>query len=556
MAGIETELSVENLSVRMGQAGLTVVDGLSFSLPAGEMLALVGESGSGKTMAARSVLGLLPPPFMATPESRIRFKGTDLVSALPAKMREIRGAGIGMVFQEPMVSLNPAMTIGRQMAEGLALHRKLGKAEIRDRSLAMLERIRIQDPARCLAAFPHEFSGGMRQRIMLASVMLLKPALLIADEPTTALDTLIQRDVLDLMVELTQENNTAVLLISHDLGMVSHYVRNVVVMHKGRAVEQGDSKDVLHAPKHDYTRRLVDALPRRSAGGSRSASAPAEALIELKDVVIDYPGRAKLFGRAAGKRAVHGVDLAINSGETLALVGASGSGKTTLGRAIVGLVTPSGGTMAFRGAPLAYRNDAGGRALRQSIQIVFQDPYSSLDPRQRIAEIVGEPLKLDPAMDRGKRQARVEEVFAEVGLAPELAGRFPHQLSGGQRQRVAIARAIVSRPAFVVADEPVSALDMTVQKQILKLFRDLQARYGFACLFVSHDLGAVEQVADRVAVMENGRIVEIGTRDDVFDRPQHAYTRRLLDAAMLLDRTFAGTDGAGSHRLLSGAASL
>ncbi|KNY14327.1 peptide ABC transporter ATP-binding protein [Shinella sp. SUS2] len=556
MAGIETVLSVENLSVRMGQAGLTVVDGLSFSLPAGEMLALVGESGSGKTMAARSVLGLLPPPFMATPESRIRFKGTDLVSALPAKMREIRGAGIGMVFQEPMVSLNPAMTIGRQMAEGLALHRKLGKAEIRDRSLAMLERIRIQDPARCLAAFPHEFSGGMRQRIMLASVMLLKPALLIADEPTTALDTLIQRDVLDLMVELTQENNTAVLLISHDLGMVSHYVRNVVVMHKGRAVEQGDSKDVLHAPKHDYTRRLVDALPRRSAGGSRSASAPAEALIELKDVVIDYPGRAKLFGRAAGKRAVHGVDLAINRGETLALVGASGSGKTTLGRAIVGLVTPSGGTMAFRGAPLAYRNDAGGRALRQSIQIVFQDPYSSLDPRQRIAEIVGEPLKLDPAMDRGKRQARVEEVFAEVGLAPELAGRFPHQLSGGQRQRVAIARAIVSRPAFVVADEPVSALDMTVQKQILKLFRDLQARYGFACLFVSHDLGAVEQVADRVAVMENGRIVEIGTRDDVFDRPQHAYTRRLLDAAMLLDRTFAGTDGAGSHRLLSGAAGL
>ncbi|MCW5711072.1 ABC transporter ATP-binding protein [Shinella sp.] len=554
MAGIENVLSVENLSVRMGQAGLTVVDGLDFSLPAGEMLALVGESGSGKTMAARSVLGLLPPPFVATPESRIRFRGTDLVSAPPETLRQIRGAGIGMVFQEPMVSLNPAMTIGRQMAEGLALHRKLGKAEIRDMSLAMLERIRIQDPARCLAAFPHEFSGGMRQRIMLASVMLLKPALLIADEPTTALDTLIQRDVLDLMVELTQENNTAVLLISHDLGMVSHYVRNVVVMHKGRAVEQGDSRAVLHAPKHDYTRRLVDALPRRSAGGSRSGRTPAEPLIELKDVVIDYPGRARLFGRAAGKRAVHGVDLAINRGETLALVGASGSGKTTLGRAIVGLVTPSGGTMAFRGAPLAYRRDAGGRALRQAIQIVFQDPYSSLDPRQRIAGIVGEPLKLDPALDRARRQARVEEVFAEVGLAPELADRFPHQLSGGQRQRVAIARAIVSRPAFVVADEPVSALDMTVQKQILKLFRDLQARYGFACLFVSHDLGAVEQVADRVAVMENGRIVETGTRDDVFDRPQHAYTRRLLDAAMLLDRTFAGADGAGGSRLLSGAA--
>ncbi|AOF92630.1 ABC transporter ATP-binding protein [Sinorhizobium sp. RAC02] len=550
-------LAVENLSVRMGPNGHVVVDNLNFTLPAGEMLALVGESGSGKTMAARSVLGLLPPPFEPTPESRIRFRGTDLTTLPPAGLREIRGAKIGMVFQEPMVSLNPAMTIGRQMAEGLALHHKLGRHEIRDRSLAMLERIGIQDPARCLAAYPHEFSGGMRQRIMLASVMLLKPVLLIADEPTTALDTLIQRDVLDLMVELTQENETAVLLISHDLGMVSHYVRNVVVMHKGSAVEQGEAAQVLHAPKHDYTRRLVDALPRRSAGGGRSVSASAEPLITLKDIVIDYPGRPKLFGRAAGKRAVQGVDLTINRGETLALVGASGSGKTTLGRAIVGLVTPSAGAMAFRGTPLAFGHDAASRALRQQIQIVFQDPYSSLDPRQRIADIVGEPLKLDPRLDARQRQARVEEVFAEVGLAPEFAQRFPHQLSGGQRQRVAIARAIVSRPAFLVADEPVSALDMTVQKQILKLFRDLQARYGFACLFVSHDLGAVEQVADRVAVMENGRIVEIGTRDEIFDRPRHAYTRRLLDAAMLLDRTFAGASSSVvKHPILPSAAVL
>jgi peptide/nickel transport system ATP-binding protein len=560
MAGAKetaTVLSVENLSVQMGTTGPTVVDGLNFTLPAGEMLALVGESGSGKTMAARSVLGLLPPPFAVTADSRIRFHGTELTTLQPAGLRDIRGAKIGMVFQEPMVSLNPAMTIGRQMAEGLALHHKLGRHEIRDRSLAMLERIRIEDPARCLAAYPHEFSGGMRQRIMLASVMLLKPALLIADEPTTALDTLVQRDVLDLMVELTQENNTAVLLISHDLGMVSHYVRNVVVMHKGRAVEQGNAADVLHAPKHDYTRRLVDALPRRSAGGDRSSSASAEPLITLKDIVIDYPGRPKLLGRTAGKRAVHGVDLTVNRGETLALVGGSGSGKTTLGRAIVGLVAPSEGAMAFRGAPIAYGRDAASRSLRQQIQIVFQDPYSSLDPRQRIADIVEEPLKLDPAMGGAQRRARVKEVFAEVGLAPELAGRFPHQLSGGQRQRVAIARAIVSRPAFVVADEPVSALDMTVQKQILKLFRDLQARYGFACLFVSHDLGAVEQVADRVAVMENGRIVEIGTRDDVFDRPQHVYTRRLLDAAMLLDRTFAGASSGGlQHPVLPSAAAL
>ena len=533
-------LSVRNLSVTVGQSGAKVIDGLSFDIPAGEMLALVGESGSGKTMAARSVLGLLPTALTVTPDSSIRFRGRELTTLPAPAMRGIRGAEIGMVFQEPMVSLNPSMTIGQQMAEGLLLHQRLGKAEIRDRSLDMLKRIRIEDPERCLAAYPHEFSGGMRQRIMLASVMLLKPALLIADEPTTALDTLIQRDVLDLMVELTRENNTAVLLISHDLGMVSHYVRNVVVMHKGKAVEQGNSATVLRSPMYQYTTRLVDALPRRSAGGTRSDAA-LEPLIELKDIVIDYPGRSRLFGKTAAKRAVHGVDLTIGCGETLALVGASGSGKTTLGRAIVGLVTPTEGTIRFRGSAISRKRDAEGRAQRRNVQIVFQDPYSSLDPRQRIADIVAEPLKLDPTLDAAKRRDRVSEVFAEVGLGPEFARRLPHQLSGGQRQRVAIARAIVSRPAFVVADEPVSALDMTVQKQILKLIRELQARHGFACLFVSHDLGAVEQVADRVAVMENGRIVEIGSRDEVFDRPRHEYTRRLLDAAMLLDRTLSGS---------------
>jgi peptide/nickel transport system ATP-binding protein len=529
-------LSVTDLSVQIGAAGNKVVDGLSFSIAPGDMLALVGESGSGKTMAARAVLGLLPPPLIVTQQSSIRFRDTELTRLPPAAMRRIRGARIGMVFQEPMVSLNPSMTVGDQMAEGLLLHQRLGKAEIRDRCLAMLERIRIHEPAKCLAAFPHEFSGGMRQRIMLASVMLLKPDLLIADEPTTALDTLVQRDVLDLMVELTTENQTSVLLISHDLGMVSHYVRNVVVMHKGVAVEQGESAQVLHAPEHEYTRRLVDALPRRSAGGARTNIA-GEPLIELKDIVIDYPGREGLFKKSAGKRAVHGVDLTIGKGETLALVGASGSGKTTLGRAIVGLVQPTSGTIEFRGQSLLDHDAA---AQRRDMQIIFQDPYSSLDPRQRIEDIVAEPLKLDPTMDRRQRTERVKEVFSEVGLGPEFARRLPHQLSGGQRQRVAIARAIVRRPAFVVADEPVSALDMTVQKQILKLIRNLQERHGFACLFVSHDLGAVEQVADRVAVMENGRIVEVGARDEVFDAPKHDYTKRLLDAAMLLDRKFAG----------------
>ncbi|WP_246675185.1 ABC transporter ATP-binding protein [Mesorhizobium sp. B2-3-4] len=533
-------LSVRNLSISVGPAGKRVVDDLSFDLASGDMLALVGESGSGKTMAARSVLALLPPPLVTTPDSAILFDGQNLARLAPQGLRAIRGAEIGMVFQEPMVSLNPAITIGEQMAEGLRLHRRMARAEIRDRSLAMLERIRIKDPGKCLAAYPHEFSGGMRQRIMLASVMLLKPRLLIADEPTTALDTLVQRDVLDLMVELTRENGTAVLLISHDLGMVSHYVRDVVVMREGKAVEQGNSTEVLHAPRHEYTRRLVDALPKRSAGGSRG-TVSGEPLVEISDVVIDYPGRRRLFARTEPKRAVDGVDLTIRRGETLALVGASGSGKTTLGRAIVGLIKPSSGTISFLGKTIANNGGADARALRRDMQIVFQDPYSSLDPRQRIADIVAEPLKLDAGMDRRQRTARVEDIFEEVGLTRELLQRFPHQLSGGQRQRVAIARAIARRPAFVVADEPVSALDMTVQKQILLLIRSLQARYGFACLFVSHDLGAVEQVADRVAVMQDGRIVEIGDRDAVFDNPRHAYTRSLLDAAMLIDRRFAGS---------------
>jgi peptide/nickel transport system ATP-binding protein len=532
-------LSVRDLTITIGPGGKRIVDALNFDLASGDMIAIVGESGSGKTMAARSVLGLLPQPLVTAPESQILFKGNDITSIEPRALRKIRGAEIGMVFQEPMVSLNPAVTIGEQMAEGLRLHHKLGKAEIRDRSLAMLERIQIKEPAKCLTAYPHEFSGGMRQRIMLASVMLLKPRLLIADEPTTALDTLVQRDVLDLMVELTQADGTAVLLISHDLGMVSHYIPNVVVMSEGKAIESGPSSEVLRAPKHDYTRRLLDALPRRSAGGMRGGGC-GKPVVEVRNVVIDYPGRNRLFSRTEAKRAVHGVDLTVRSGETLALVGASGSGKTTLGRAIVGLVRPTSGQIAFLGAE--GRRPADRQERHREMQIVFQDPYSSLDPRQRIADIIAEPLKLDRAMNAAARASRVEQVFSEVGLSPDFGRRFPHQLSGGQRQRVAIARAIVGRPAFVVADEPVSALDMTVQKQILLLIRELQARHNFACLFVSHDLGAVEQVADRIAVMQDGRIVEIGERDDVIDRPQHPYTRQLLEAAMLIDRRFAEND--------------
>lgn len=525
-------LTVENLSIQAGLRGDTVVQDLSFDLSPGQMLALVGESGSGKTMVARSVLGLLPKP-MRVAQGAIRFDGTNLVGLAPKPLSRYRGGKIGMVFQEPMTSLNPSMPIGKQLTEGLKLHKALPRKACREQVLAMLDRVKIPNPRACLNAYPHEFSGGMRQRLMLASVMLLQPQLLIADEPTTALDCLVQHDVLTLMTQLAAENGAAVLLISHDLGMVSRYIEDTIVLQHGKAVEAGKTAQVLTAPRSAYTKRLVDALPRRSARVPKPAHS-AEPLVELRGLTVDYPSHQGLLGRTPGKRAVDEVDLIVDRGETLALVGASGSGKTTIGRAIVGLEPITAGTMLFQGRPLSP--DA--PDMRRDLQIVFQDPYSSLNPRQRVQAIIGEPLRLDPNLSRSDRADRVQQACADVGLDPHLQTRFPHQLSGGQRQRVAIARAIVSRPSFVVADEPVSALDMTVQKQILDLIQSLQHSYGFACLFVSHDLAVVEQIADRVAVIENGKIVETGPRDAIFDAPQADYTRRLLGAAMLLGRSF------------------
>jgi len=521
-------LSVDRLSIGTA-SGLPLVRDVSFDLAAGEIVAVVGESGSGKTMVSRAVLDLLPPGVVRT-GGAIRLAGIDLARLDRNAMRKVRGGAVGMVFQEPMTSLNPAMPVGRQLEEALRLHTGCNRGERRRRILAMLERVAIPDPERCLAAYPHEFSGGMRQRIMLASVMLPKPKLLIADEPTTALDAVVQAEVMALMAELARENGTAVLLVSHDLSMVAHFARRVVVMQAGAVVEQGATEALLLSPQHPYTRRLLEALPRR---GPARPPADGPPVVEVRDLVVDYAGRRRLVGRAAAKRAVDGVSLVVRPGETVAIVGGSGSGKTSLGKAIIGLVPTAGGAVLFRGTdPFADRR----RLLdfRLGSQVVFQDPYSSLDPRMRVGAIVGEPLRHDAGLSARQKQARVVEALADVGLDEGHLGRYPHQLSGGQRQRVAIARAIVRRPAFVIADEPVSALDMTVQKQILALLAELQARYGFACLFISHDLAAVEQVADRVLVMEHGRIVEEGPRDRVFDAPRHAYTRRLLSAMTVL----------------------
>jgi peptide/nickel transport system ATP-binding protein len=522
-------LSVEGL--RLSGRDATIVENLSFDIGRGEFLGVVGESGSGKTMAARAVIGLLPEGVRRI-SGRILLNGEDLCLASPRRLRALRGSAIGMVFQEPMVSLNPSMTIGAQLAEAITTHERPTSLELRRRILDMLERVRIAEPERALAAWPHEFSGGMRQRIMLASAMLLGPKLLIADEPTTALDTLNQQEVLDLMVELARDDGAAVMLITHNLGLVGRYAERAIVMRRGELVETGKARDLLLAPKRAYTQALVDALPRR---GARRTAPPAERpAIEALNVSVLYPGRGGLLSRKTERRVVDGVTLAVRSGEIVAVVGGSGSGKTTLGRALLGLTPIASGEIIVQGVSLGEADRAMRRKAQLACQFVFQDPHSSLDPRMRVSAAVGEPLRQASGLSRAERARRVAEALDQVGLAG-FGERFPHALSGGQRQRVAIARAIIARPAFVVADEPVSALDATVQRQVIDLFRSLQRLHGFACLFISHDLGVVDELADRVIVMEAGRIVEEGPTDEVFDRPQHRYTRALLAASATLD---------------------
>ena len=536
MTSTKPLLEVDGLTLRIGATGRTVVNNVSFSVSPGEIVGIVGESGSGKTLAARAVMGFIPPAVRLISGS-IRFDSEEVTTMAPKRLRAIRGAKVGMVFQEPMTSLNPSMLIGRQLEEGLALHRKLDAAGRRELILDMLRRVGIRDPEGAFNAYPHQYSGGMRQRIMLASVMLLKPALLLADEPTTALDAVVQRDVMELMVDLTKENGTAVLLISHDLGMVARYCSRIVVMCQGDVVEQGKSDDILARPQHPYTRKLLAAMPHREP--ARELPEAATPLVSVDDLIVDYGGRQGFFRKEQGKRALHGISLNVKPGEVVSVVGGSGSGKTTLGHAIAGLLKPSGGEIRFNGKPIA-KSDAAWWDYRLNCQMVFQDPYSSLDPRMTIGELVGEPLRLVKGMGAAEKKARLAEVLGEVGLGDGFAERYPHELSGGQRQRVAIARAIIRRPSFVIADEPVSALDVTVRAQVLELFAELQKKHGFSCLFISHDLGVVEQVSDRVVVMQDGRIVEEGTRDQIFDAPQHDYTRKLLSAVPGLESTQDG----------------
>lgn len=523
----EPLLSIRDLRVDFAVEGRSVaaVQGVSLSVPPGRTTALVGESGSGKSVTALSVLRLLPPSARVLGE--IRFEGRDLAGLDEASLREVRGGRVGMIFQEPMTSLNPLHAIGRQIGEAVGLHRP--GADARSRTLELLDLVGIPDPASRLGAFPHQLSGGQRQRVMIAMALANDPALLIADEPTTALDVTIQSQVLELLRDLQRRLGMAILLISHDLGVVRHMADEVHVMREGRIVEHGPCEEIFSAPSHPYTRALLASAP---SGRPDPLEEAAGNLVEARGVRVWFPQGKSFLGRPKSFiKAVTDADLTIRRGESLGVVGESGSGKTTLGLALLRLL-PSGGEVVFDGQALSAMRERQVRDLRRDFQIVFQDPYGSLSPRMTVGQIVAEGLDAHGLASGAEREGRIAEILEAVDLDPSAMHRYPHEFSGGQRQRISIARALILRPKFVVLDEPTSALDRTVQFQIVELLRDLRARFGLTYMFITHDLALVRALCHRVVIMKDGRIVEQGETGAIFERPGQEYTRALLAAAL------------------------
>jgi microcin C transport system ATP-binding protein len=528
-------LQVDDLAVnfRVEEGELQAVKGVSFAIDQGETLALVGESGSGKSVTALSILQLLPYPKASHPSGSIRFEGEELIGAGEGALRKVRGDRIGMIFQEPMTSLNPLHTIERQIGETLTLHRNLSDAAARERTLELLQLVRLRDAEERLGAYPHQLSGGQRQRVMIAMALANEPDLLIADEPTTALDVTIQAQILHLLKDLQKELGMAMLLITHDLTIVRKIADRVAVMTRGEIVETGPVAKVFEQPEHSYTQHLLAAEPK---GVAVRHDADAPIVMAGDDVKVYFPIQKGLFKRTVGHvKAVDGIDLEVRQGQTVGVVGESGSGKTTLGLALLRLLA-SKGEIRFNGDQIQGLSSSRLRPLRRHMQIVFQDPFGSLSPRMSVGQIIEEGLKLHKIGEgREGRRRLIAKVLEEVGLDPASQDRYPHEFSGGQRQRISIARAIVLEPSFVVLDEPTSALDMSVQAQIVDLLRDLQARRGLAYLFISHDLRVVRALADRVLVMRNGEVVETGQADEIFDRPQHPYTQALMAAALNIE---------------------
>ncbi len=556
-------LSVEGLSVEFGNS--RVVDDLSFKVRSGRTVAVVGESGSGKSVTSLSTMRLADMMGATYPSGKILFQGRNLLTASQKEMRSIRGKEIAMIFQEPMTSLNPVFTIGDQICEVLVLHEKLGKQAAMAQAQSLLEMVRLPDAAELLKRYPHQLSGGMRQRVMIAMALACRPKLLIADEPTTALDVTIQAQILNIMRDLQQKLGMGMVFITHDMGVVAEMADDVVVMWKGKKVEEGPVKDVFADPKHPYTRALLSAVPRLGSmegqdypkrlpltvlqdgepvtlGEERvqdTAKYDQKPLLSVKDLFVRFDIRKNLFGKPTHRlSAVQKVSFDIHAGETLALVGESGSGKSTIGRTIQQLQNAVSGEISFNGRHYSQMSADERFRMRRDVQYIFQDPFASLDPRKTVGFSIAEPIRTHGLINDTKAvNARVDELLERVGLSSEYASRYPHEFSGGQRQRVCIARALACDPKLIIADEALSALDVSIQAQIINLFMDLQAERGLAYLFISHDMAVVEKMSHRVAVLYLGQIMEMGSRRQVFETPTHDYTRRLLSAVPVADPT-------------------
>ena len=517
-------LTVENLAVRFGDS--VGVQDVSFHVRKGETVALVGESGSGKSLSALSTAGLVPANAQLS--GSVRYQGRDIIGADARELRKLRGNDISFIFQEPMTSLNPLHTLERQISESLALHQGLHGAKARERIIELLDQVGIRDPKARLQDFPHQLSGGQRQRVMIAMALANKPELLVADEPTTALDVTIQAQILELLQQIQHAEQMAMLFITHDLGIVRRIADRVYVMQNGVIVESGTTRDILSHPSHPYTKMLLAAEP---TGRPQPIGASAQTVLESENLRVWFPIKRGLFKRTVGHiKAMNSVDLTVREGETVGIVGESGSGKTTLALAVLRLISAQG-AIHFDGQRIDKLKNRALKPLRNQIQIVFQDPYGSLSPRMTIGQIIAEGLQVHGKLSRQQRKEAVDEVMQEVGLDPQTVSRYPHEFSGGQRQRIAIARALILRPKMLVLDEPTSALDRTVQAQIVDLLRDLQAKHGISYLFISHDLKVVRALSHKVMVMKQGDVVEAGDSDQIFQYPRTDYTRRLINAA-------------------------
>ncbi|MER9962077.1 dipeptide ABC transporter ATP-binding protein [Mesorhizobium sp. M0045] len=530
-------LEIEKLSLTIGST--RILRDIELSVAPGEVMGLVGESGSGKSMTALTVMQLLP--WAAHTSGRITFDGIDILAASEDQMCALRGDDIGMVFQEPMTALNPVKTIGEQVAEGIRWHTRASRADAEERARKMLDRVGLPAAQFPLSRYPHELSGGQRQRVVIAIACALKPKLLIADEPTTALDVVLQAQILDLLRDLVAENRMGLLLISHDLAVVTEMADRIIILRHGEVMEAGDTARTLSEQLHPYTRQLAQASMHVPARARTHDSGSAKPLLQVENVTRDYPGRrTSLLKRAAPIRAVDDVSFAMAPGQSVALVGRSGCGKSTLARMVLALDGPTSGAIRFRGDTLTGKSEAELKPARRNMQVVFQDPYGSFDPRQKVERLVAEPLHvLEKKPAPAARREMVAHALHEVGLSPGDMDKYPHEFSGGQRQRLSIARAIITRPKLVVADEPVSALDVSIRAQILDLFAELNQKLGIAYLFITHDLTVARAITDEVMVMHDGKIVERGRTSEVLDHPQSAAAKALVAAAPDLHRAIA-----------------